>query len=104
VKSTVKLNNVTCKVTEVSAKAFKSCKKLKKVTIGKNVTTIGKQAFSGCASLKKVTVKSKVLKSVGAKALKGINKKAVIKVPKAKKAAYKKLLAKKGQAKTVVIK
>jgi hypothetical protein len=51
-----------------------------------------------------VTVKSKVLKSVGAKAFKGINKKAVIKVPKAKKAAYKKLLAKKGQAKTVVIK
>ena len=45
-----------------------------------------------------------MLKKVGAKAFKGIYKKAVIKVPKAQKKKYKKLLAKKGQAKTVKIK
>ena len=100
----VTINGVKCKVTAVGAKAFKNCKKLKSVVIGANVKTIGKQAFAGCAKLKKITVKSKVLTKVGAKALKGIDKKAVIKVPKAKKAAYKRVFAKKGQAKTVKIK
>ena len=40
----------------------------------------------------------------GAKALKGINKKAVIKVPAKKLKVYKKLFKGKGQAKTVKIK
>lgn len=104
VKATVTLNGETCKVTEIGAKAFANCKKLKKVTIGTNVTNIGKQAFSGCGNLKTVTIKAKALKKVGTKAFKGINKKAVLKVPKAKKAKYTKLLAKKGQPKTVKIK
>lgn len=49
-------------------------------------------------------VKSKALKKVGKNAFKGINKKAVIKVPAAKVKAYKKLLAKKCQSSTVKIK
>lgn len=104
VKATVKIEGVTCKVTAIGAKAFSNCKKLTKVTVGANVTTIGKQAFAGCGKLKTITIKSKVLKKVQAKAFKGINKKAVIKVPKAKRAKYKRLLAKKGQASSVKIK
>ena len=104
VKASVTIEGVKCKVTAIGAKAFSSCKKLTKVTVGANVTNIGKQAFSGCAKLKTITVKSKLLKKVGAKAFKGINKKAVIKVPKAKKAKYTKLFAKKGQAATVKVK
>ena len=72
--------------------------------IGANVKTIGSAAFAGDKKLKSIVVKSKVLKKVGSKAFKGINKKAVIKVPKAKKKAYNKLFKKKGQAKTVKIK
>ncbi len=104
VPSTVKINNVTYKVTGIASSAFKNCKKLKKVTIGANVTSIGKQAFYGCKSLKTVTVKSKSIKKVGSKAFKGIHKKASIKVPKAKLKAYKKLFKKGNVAKSVKIK
>lgn len=107
VKPTVKIEGVTCKVTEIGSKAFAKCKKLKKVTVGANVTKIGKQAFSGCSALKSITLKTKALKSVGSGAFKGIHKKAVIKLPKltkAQKNKYKKILSKKGQAKTVKVK
>jgi len=82
-------------VTAIGNSAFKGCTALKSVTIGKKVKTIGKAAFSGCTSLKKIAVNSTVLKSVGKNAVKGIYKKAVIKVPAAKKAAYAKLFSKK---------
>ena len=57
-----------------------------------------------CKKLKKITVKGTKLKSVGAKAFKGIHKKATIKVPKSKLKAYKKLMKQKGQASSVKIK
>ncbi len=105
IPSTVKANGETYKVTEIAKNAFKNNKKLKSVVIGKNVTKIGANAFNGCKSLKKITVKSAKLKSVGKNAIKGINKKAVIKVPKAKKKAYKKLFkASTGYKKTMKIK
>ena len=128
VYNTVTLGGKSYKVTSVSASAFKNYKKATSAVIGKNVQTIGKNAFAGCTNLKKVTVngnslkkigskaffnckkvtkltiKSKKLKSVGKNALKGIYKKAVIKVPAAKVKAYTKLMAKKGQSKTVKIK
>lgn len=85
-------------MTGIAANAFKGNKKLKSVTIGKNVKTIGKNAFNGCKNLKKIVVKSSKLtkKSVGSKAFKGIYSKAKIKVPKSKLKAYKKLLKSKG--------
>jgi hypothetical protein len=49
-------------------------------------------------------VKSDVIKSVGKNALKGINKKAVIKVSKTKLKDYRKLFKKKGQKKSVKVK
>lgn len=104
VKNTVKISGISFKVTAIGANALKNHKKLTKVVIGNNVTDIGKQAFAGCSKLKSIQIKAKALKSVGSKAFKGIDKKAVIKVPKAKKKAYTKKLAGKGQAKTVKIK
>ncbi|MBO4862977.1 MAG: cellulase family glycosylhydrolase [Eubacterium sp.] len=97
--STVKLSDgKDYKVTAISAGAFKSNKKLTKVTIGANVAKIGKNAFNGCKKLKTITVKTDKLttKNVGAGAFKGIKKKATFKVPKAKVKAYKKLFKKKG--------
>ena len=45
---------------------------------------------------KKVTIKSTKLKKIGKNAFKGINKKAVIRIPKSKNKTYKKLLKKSG--------
>jgi hypothetical protein len=91
-------------VTAIANSAFKNNKKLTSVVIGKNVVSVGKEAFKGCTKLKKLTVKSVGLKKVGKNALKGINKKAVIKVPKKKLKTYKKIFKGKGQKSTVVVK
>lgn len=100
----VKKDGVSYAVTSIGTGAFKNCKKLGKITIGKNVAVISQNAFSGCKALKKITVKSTGLKKVGKNALKGIHKKAVIKVPKKKLKTYRKLWKKKGQRNTVRIK
>jgi len=60
IPATVKINNITYKVTSVANNAFKNNKKIKTVTIGKNVTTIGVSAFSGCKKLTKVTIGANV--------------------------------------------
>lgn len=104
VRLTVSGKAFTCKVTAVSAGAFRKCKKLTSVIIGKNVTSIGKESFKNCKKLKKITIKSTVLKSVGNNAVKGIYKKAVISCG-SKAKAYKKLFtAKTGYKKTMKIK
>lgn len=128
VYSSVKLGNENYKVTSVAASAFKNNKKVKSAVIRSNVESIGNNAFAGCTGLKTVSInstklkkigskaffnckklksiriKSKVLTKAGKNAFKGISKKAVIKVPKAKYKKYVKVLAKKGQSKTVKIK
>ena len=104
IPKTVKLQGKTYQVTSVAAGAFQNNKTVKEITIPAGVTSVGKNAFSGCSALKKITVKTTKLKSVGKNAFKGIHKKAVIKVPKKKLAAYKKLFKGKGQKKTVKIK
>lgn len=67
------------------------------------VTQIKAKAFAGCKKLKKITIYAKSLKKVGKAAFKGIHKKAKIKVPKAKLKAYKKLFKGKGLAKSAKI-
>ncbi len=86
------------KVTEIKANAFKNNRKLKKITIGKNIKKIGKNAFYGCKNLKKITIKTKLLtkKSVGKNAFGKIHPKAQAKVPSKKKKAYKTILRAKG--------
>ena len=101
---TVKINKKNFKVTAIANNAFKNCKKLKRVVLGKEITSIGAKAFSGCKALKKITIKSAKLKKVGKNAFKGIHVKAVIKAPKAKLKAYKKLLRAGGAGSKVRIK
>ena len=123
ISSTMKGNGKTYKITSVAANALKGNKKMTSLTIGNNVVTIGKNAFANCTKLKKVTVngnklktigknafsgdkklktinmkKVKFLKTVGKSAFKGISKKVTVKVPGAKKAAYKRLFKKGGIA------
>ena len=100
----VTIGGVTYKVTSIGANAFKGNKKIKKVTIGKNVKTIGANAFAKCKLLKKVRINSKKIKKIGKKAFyKKGGKKIKIKVPKSKKKAYKKLL-KRAKCKSVIVK
>ena len=104
VPATVKIKGKTFKVTAIADNVCKGCKKLKSVTIGKNVKAIGKNAFRGARKLKRINIKSKKLTFVGKNAIKGIYKKAKIKVPKKKLKKYKKLFSKKtGFKKTMKI-
>ncbi len=129
IPATVTISGVKYNVTAIASNALSGCKKLKAVTIGKNVESIGtkafasctalgklilpakaskigKQAFANCSKLKDITIQSTKLaaKSIGAKAFQGIHAKATIKVPKAKRAAYQKLLKSKGIGKKVKVK
>ncbi len=97
----ITVNGKKYKVTAIGAKALKGRKKLASVTVGKNIIGVGAKAFYDCKKLKKIIVKGTLLKKVGKNALKGIHKKAIIKVPKKKKKAYKKLFKKRGQKKSV---
>lgn len=125
--NTVTLGGKNYKVTSIAPSAFKNNKKITAATVQKNVEVIGSSAFAGCTNLKKaeikstklmnigskafsgckklskITIKSKVLKKAGKNAFKGISRKAVIKVPASKRKAYTKILAKKGQSKSVKI-
>jgi len=94
IPDTVKIGTLKYRVVGIDSNAFKKFTKLRTVVIGKNVRYIGEKAFYGCKALKKITIKSKALAGVGRYAIKSINKKTVIKVPSAKKRAYKKLFTK----------
>ncbi|MGN0277696.1 MAG: leucine-rich repeat protein, partial [Hominisplanchenecus sp.] len=82
IPATVKLDGYTFRVTEISANAFRNCKKLKSLTMGKNVASIGKKAFYKCARLKTVTFKGTKAPKIGRQAFKGIQAKCRITVPK----------------------
>lgn len=101
IPSTVTLKGVKCKVTYIKSKAFKDYGKLTKVTIGSNISNIGSQAFYNDGKLKTITIRSNVLTKAGSKIFRGISANAKIKVPKAKRNSYKKLLKNKGQKSTV---
>lgn len=103
VPNTITVDGIDYKVTSVSKNAFKDNKKLKKITIGKNVKTIGANAFYGCKNLKTIVIQSTQLKTIGKNTFKGIYSKAKIKVPKNRFKFYKKLFNKKGLKKTVKI-
>ncbi len=93
IPDTIQIDGISYKVTSIAAKAFKGNKKLKKVTIGKNIVSIGKKAFYNCKKLKKVKILSANAR-IGKKAFYGINAGAKIQVPKKNLAAYKKALKK----------
>ena len=98
IPATVTMSGKTYKVTAIGKNAFKGCKNLKTVVIGKNVTKIGEKAFYGCKKIKTITIKTSRLKSkaIGKKAFSKTPKNMSIKVPKKKFKAYKSLLIKSG--------
>lgn len=93
VPNTITVGGKVYKITSIAAKACRYNTKITKLVIGKNVKKIGKEAFFNCIKLKNINCKSALLKagSVKKNAFKGLNKKVVLKVPKAQKVLYKKL-------------
>ena len=106
VPDTIKINGVTYKVTSIAKNAFKNNKKLKTVTVGKNVSKMGANVFTGCKKLKTITIKSTKLtaKTLSKSTFKGITKAKTIKVPKKKLSAYKKLFKNSGLSAKVKVK
>ena len=104
IPATVTYNGIEYKVTVISDGALKNAKKLKSVTIGKNISKIGKDAFRNCKLLKDIRIKTTLLnkKSIGKNAIKGTSKKLVIKVPGKKKKEYKKAFKGKGNNKAKI--
>ena len=105
IRASIQANGKKYKVTGIAGKAFNKRKKLKKVTIGKNIRTIGKEVFRGCDKLDTVVIKTTRLTSstVRDKAFKGVSKKAKIQCPMYFLIAYQKLLLRKGVPKSTII-
>ena len=82
---------ISANIESVGSKAFFKCTNLKTVTISsKNLKTIGNKAFYNCKKLKNITLKTKKLTKIGKQAFGKVHKKAAVKVPKNKYAAYSK--------------
>lgn len=98
IPDTIIHDRITYKVTSIAKNAFKNNKKIKAVTIGKNVTTIGANAFYGCSKLKTLKIKSTNLttKRIGSKAFSKTPKSMKVTIPKKKFKTYKSMLIKKG--------
>lgn len=93
VPSTIRVKDITYKVTSIGTNAFKNCKKLTKASIGANVKVIKAKAFNNCPKLKTVTIKTILLtkKTASKKCFSKVSKRMVIKVPKKVKRAYVKI-------------
>ena len=70
IPDTITSKGITYKVTRIDANAFKNCRKLKKVRIGKNVAKIGNEAFYGCKAVASMELGSG-LTSIGKRAFYG---------------------------------
>ncbi len=92
--SVVKLNNK--KLTKVT---IPDTVKIKGYTF--KVTAVEKNAFKSCSKLKRITVKAVKLRKIGKGSFSTVHKKATIIVPKNQKNSYKKLLRKSGYKGTV---
>lgn len=80
IPNTVKIDDYSYKVTEISDKAFKNCKKATKIVIGNKVKVIGTSAFEGCKKLTKLTFGSSVTQ-IGDKAFKNCTSLKSITIP-----------------------
>lgn len=62
IPATITIFGTKYSVIGISTNAFCDCKKLKSITLGKNISSIGTKAFYNCNNLTKFTIPSKVAK------------------------------------------
>ncbi len=99
-------------VTQIGTAAFAGTG-IKEIVIPANVTKFYKKSrysykrlyplFKNCKNLRKVTIKSRKIKSIHRHALRYVNKKTTICVPKSKLKTYKKMFRKAGLSKKVKV-
>ena len=80
IPATVVVDGVTCKVTEVSADAFKGNKTVQNVTIQADVTTLPNDMFKGCTNLQTAALPSGIT-SIPSGMFNGCGKLKTIKIP-----------------------
>ena len=110
VPDTVTANGVKLKVTEINAKAFTG-KKIRKITIGKNVKELKKNAFKGSKATKIIVKSKKLTKKASVKGSLTGSKVKTIQVKVGKKSVnkqyikkYKKVFTKNNAGKKVALK
>ncbi len=101
-KGNVMFGAVGGKKVAIGASALENCLNLRSVIINSQVTKIGNNTFKNCKKLASMLVKSLKLKTVGNRALKGVNH-CKISVPTIRLKKYRTLFTNKGQGKKVVI-
>ena len=99
----VTVDGIACKVTAISASAFKNNTTLKTVVIGNNVAVIGDNAFYGCKKLSKVTGGNNVAK-IGNKAFASCGNLKSITIPRTVESIGKQALYNCKKLKTITIK
>lgn len=102
IPDTVTIARKVYKVVGIEKNAFKGMKKLKTVTVGKNVKKIDSNAFRNCKKLTTVKIKSKNCTFSGKGMWKGTSKKLTVKVPKGSVKKMQKRLKKTGLRKSAV--
>lgn len=75
IADSIRINDVLFKVTKINNNAYKNCKKLKKLIVGKNVCIIGKNAFKGCKKLDRVEFRGDLIRKIGKNAFAGLKNK-----------------------------
>lgn len=90
-------------VTEVNGGVFFLCNQVKKIVFGRNISKLDCLFFPYSNKIKIIDIISTKLKTVDQAAFMNLSDQAVIKVPKSKLSAYKKLLKGKGQGSCVKI-
>ncbi len=105
IPKTVTIDGTKYKVTSIAAKAFAGNKNVKRIVLSQNITEIGARAFANCPKLKTITIHSTKLngKNVADGAFAGIEEGTVIRVPQKMLARYQKLFAKKGLSEKVKV-
>lgn len=76
IPASIRVDEMTYKVTDIANNTMKNDRKIRNLTIGKNIEHIGKNAFRGCKNLKKIITKTRKLtvNKIDNNAFKGINK------------------------------
>ena len=103
IPASIKAGKKKIPVTAILARAFSNMKKLKSLTIGKNMKTIGNNAFVNCTRLKQIRILTRKLtkKTVKSNAFGNISAYAVVKCPSGLTETYNSILRKRGMPSTV---
>ena len=103
IPDTIQLYGKKYEVYGIAPEAFKNNKKIKSVTIGKNVRKIGEKAFYNCKKLDRVNIQTKKLTKIGSKAFYRNARTLRFKLPKGRITKYKRLIQKSEVSSKLVI-